>query len=76
MIGARQVEDRLRAEYIDLFPSMQRTLTALTTEVNHVLLSTILNLDRHEQILVKAPKGLRKRNRLVATPAGDGHVRR
>jgi ppGpp synthetase/RelA/SpoT-type nucleotidyltranferase len=53
MNGARQVEDRLRAEYVDLLPSMQRVLTALMTEVNHVLLSTILNLDRHEQILVK-----------------------
>jgi len=31
---------------------MQRTLTALMTEVNHVLLPTILNLDRYEQVLV------------------------
>jgi hypothetical protein len=53
MDGARQVEDRLRAEYVDLLPSMQRTLTALMTEVNHVLLSTILTLDRYEQIVVK-----------------------
>ncbi|HEV7427214.1 MAG TPA: hypothetical protein VGQ46_12680 [Thermoanaerobaculia bacterium] len=53
MNGARQVEDRLRAEYVDLLPSLQRTLTALMTEVNHVLLPTILDLDRHEQILVK-----------------------
>ena len=31
MNGARQVEDRLRAEYVDLLTSMQRTLTALMT---------------------------------------------
>jgi ppGpp synthetase/RelA/SpoT-type nucleotidyltranferase len=53
MTAARQVEDRLRAEYVDLLPSMQRTFTALMTEVNHVLLPTILTLDRYEQILVK-----------------------
>lgn len=53
MDGARQVEDRLRAEYVDLLPSMQRTLTALVTEVNHILLSAVLTLDRYEQILVK-----------------------
>jgi ppGpp synthetase/RelA/SpoT-type nucleotidyltranferase len=32
---------------------MQRTLTALLTEVNHVLLPAILELDGHEQIIVK-----------------------
>jgi len=53
MCAARQVEDRLRAEYVELLPAMQRTLTAMTTEVKHVLLSAILELDRYEQILVK-----------------------
>src|SRR5216684_3438828 len=53
MDGARQVEDRLRAEYVDLLPSMQRTLTALLTEVNHILVPAILTLDRYEQIIVK-----------------------
>jgi ppGpp synthetase/RelA/SpoT-type nucleotidyltranferase len=53
MGGARQVEDRLRAEYVGLLPSMQRTLTSLMTEVNHILLSAILALDRYEQIVVK-----------------------
>ena len=32
---------------------MQRTLTALLTEVNHVLLPAILRLDSYEQILIK-----------------------
>ncbi len=32
---------------------MQRTLTALLTEVNHILLPTILALDPYEQIIVK-----------------------
>jgi hypothetical protein len=53
MDEARQVEDRLRAEYVDLLPAMHRTLTALMTEVNHILLPAILGLGRHEQILVK-----------------------
>jgi len=53
MDSVRQVEDRLRAEYVDLVPSMQRTLTALLTEVNHILLSAILTLDPYEQIVVK-----------------------
>jgi len=73
MDGARQVEDRLRAEYVDLVPAMQRTLTALMTEVNHILLPAILRLDQYEQILVKgrvknsesAVDSLRRRQRLA-----------
>jgi ppGpp synthetase/RelA/SpoT-type nucleotidyltranferase len=73
MDDARQVEDRLRAEYVDLLPAMQRTLTALMTEVNHVLLPAILRLDRYEQIVVKgriknsesAVDSLRRRQRLA-----------
>jgi ppGpp synthetase/RelA/SpoT-type nucleotidyltranferase len=53
MDDTRQVEDRLRAEYVGLRPAMQRTLTALMTEVNYVLLPAILKLDRYEQIVVK-----------------------
>lgn len=72
MDDARQVEDRLRAEYVELLPAMHRTLTAMTTEVNHVLLAAILELDPHEQIVVKgrikdsesAVDSLRRRQRL------------
>jgi ppGpp synthetase/RelA/SpoT-type nucleotidyltranferase len=79
MDGARQVEDRLRAEYVDLLPPLQRTLTALMTEVNHVLLSAILRLDRYEQILVKgrvkdsesAVYSLRRRQRLARFEVAD-----
>jgi len=53
MDDTRQAEDRLRAEYVSLLPAMQRTLTALLTEVNHVLLPAILRLDSYEQILIK-----------------------
>jgi ppGpp synthetase/RelA/SpoT-type nucleotidyltranferase len=53
MDEARQAEDRLRAEYVGLLPAMQRTLTALITEVNYLLLPAILNLNRYEQIVVK-----------------------
>jgi hypothetical protein len=53
MNDARQAEDRLRAEYVELLPAMHRTLTAMTTEVNHILLPVILKLDSYEQILIK-----------------------
>ena len=72
MDDARQVEDRLRAEYVELLPAMHRTLTAMTTEVNHILLPAILELDPYEQIVVKgrmkdsesAVDSLRRRQRL------------
>jgi ppGpp synthetase/RelA/SpoT-type nucleotidyltranferase len=73
MDDARLVEDRLRAEYVALLPAMQRTLTGLMTEVNHLLLPAILDLDRYEKILVKgrikdsesALDSLRRRQRLA-----------
>ena len=60
MDDARQVEDRLRAEYVELLPAMHRTLTAMTTEVNHVLLAAILELDPPEQIVVKGESRIRR----------------
>jgi ppGpp synthetase/RelA/SpoT-type nucleotidyltranferase len=49
----RQVEDRLRADYFDLLPSLQRTLVALETEVNYLLLPLRLELDDYARILVR-----------------------
>jgi hypothetical protein len=49
----RQVEDRLRAEYVSLLPSLQRTLTALETEINYLLLPAKLQLDRYARIEVR-----------------------
>lgn len=54
MNDARPVEDRLRAEYVGLLPSMQRILTQLETEVRYALLPLTLSLDRYERILVRA----------------------
>lgn len=54
MNDARLVEDRLRAEYVVLLPSMQRILTQLETEVRYALLPSMLDLDRYERILVRA----------------------
>ena len=49
----RLVEDLLRAEYFGLVASMQRTLTALETEVNYLLLPSRLKLDPYARILVR-----------------------
>ncbi|HUP62457.1 MAG TPA: hypothetical protein VNA69_18780 [Thermoanaerobaculia bacterium] len=49
----RLVEDRLRAEYVGLLAAMQRTLVALETELNYLLLPAKLQLDRYERILVR-----------------------
>jgi len=49
----RLVEDRLRAEYFDLLPAMQRTLTALETEVSYLLLPASLRLDRYARMIVR-----------------------
>jgi ppGpp synthetase/RelA/SpoT-type nucleotidyltranferase len=49
----RLVEDLLRAEYFGLLAQMQRTLTALETEVNYLLLPSKLKLDPYARILVR-----------------------
>jgi len=49
----RLVEDLLRAEYVALLPSMQRTLTQVETEVRYALLPLTLPLDRYERVLVR-----------------------
>lgn len=49
----RLVEDRLRAEYFALLPSLQRTLTAVETEINYLLLPAKIELDRYARILVR-----------------------
>jgi len=49
----RLVEDLLRAEYFGLLAQMQRTLTALETEVNYLLLPAKLNLDSYARLLVR-----------------------
>lgn len=48
----RTVEDRLRAEYFDLVPDMQRTLVALDSDVRHHLLPVIISLNRYEQVRI------------------------
>jgi len=50
----RLVEDRLRAEYVNLLPAMKRIQVSMETEIRYLLLPTILGLDRHEQIVVRA----------------------
>jgi hypothetical protein len=52
MTSARTVEDRLRAEYFDLVPDMQRTLVALDSVVRQHLLSISVSLNRYEQVRV------------------------
>jgi ppGpp synthetase/RelA/SpoT-type nucleotidyltranferase len=54
MTEVRTVEDRLRAEYFELIPDMQRTLVALEADVRHQLLSVMMALKRYEQIRVTA----------------------
>lgn len=54
MGSTRTVEDRLRAQYFELLPGLQRTLTAIETEVRYALLPLTLELSRYERILVKA----------------------
>jgi len=53
MSEVRFVEDLLRAEYVALQPSMQRTLAQVETEVRYALLPLTLPLDRYERILVR-----------------------
>ena len=50
----RSVEDWLRAEYVSLLPGLQRTLTAIETEINYLLLPIKLGLDRYERVLVRS----------------------
>lgn len=50
----RTVEDYLRSEYVRLLPVMQRTLTAVETEVRHLLLDLTLGLHRYERVTVRA----------------------
>jgi ppGpp synthetase/RelA/SpoT-type nucleotidyltranferase len=52
MTSQRTVEDRLRAEYFDLIPDMQRTLVALDSVVRQHLLSISVSLNRYEQVRV------------------------
>jgi ppGpp synthetase/RelA/SpoT-type nucleotidyltranferase len=50
----RTVEDRLRAEYFELIPDMQRTLVALEADVRHHLLPVMIALNRYEQVRIAA----------------------
>lgn len=52
MTELRTVKDRLRAEYFELVPSMQRTLVALEADVRHLLLPVMIALDRYEQVRI------------------------
>src|SRR5437762_277696 len=52
MTEHRTVKDRLRAEYFELLPSMQRTLVALDAEVRHLLLPIMIALDQYEQVRI------------------------
>ena len=54
MTELRTVEDRLRAEYFELIPEMQRTLVALEAEVRHHLLSVMIALNRYEQVRISS----------------------
>jgi ppGpp synthetase/RelA/SpoT-type nucleotidyltranferase len=54
MTEARTVEDRLRAEYFELIPDMQRTLVALEADVRHHLLPVMIALKRYEQVRITA----------------------
>lgn len=52
MTEPRTVRDRLRAEYFELVPDMQRTLVALESDVRHLLLPVMIPLDRYEQVRI------------------------
>jgi len=54
MSELRTVEDRLRAEYFELIPDMQRTLVALEADVRHYLLPVMIALNRYEQVRIAA----------------------
>lgn len=54
MTELRTVEDRLRAEYFELIPEMQRTLVALEADVRHHLLPVMIALNRYEQVRIAA----------------------
>jgi len=52
MDSSRTVEDRLRAEYFDLLPTIRRTLLETETRVRRDLLDVSLGLERYERVLV------------------------
>lgn len=54
MTELRTAEDRLRAEYFELIPDMQRTLIALEANVRHYLLPVMIGLKRYEQVRIAA----------------------
>jgi len=54
MPGRRTAEDYLRSEYVRLLPSLQRTSTAVETEVRHLLLPLTIELDPYERVIVKS----------------------
>lgn len=54
MEDSRLIEDRLRAEYVRIDPVLRRTRLAIETEINYLLLPVTLELEKHEQILVRA----------------------
>lgn len=54
MTELRTVEDRLRAEYFELVPDMERTLVALDADVRHHLLPVMIALNRYEQVRITA----------------------
>lgn len=50
----RTIEDRLRSEYAELLPLMQRIRLAVETEVQHMLLPITLVLDPYERVVVRS----------------------
>lgn len=52
MTEQRTIDDRLRAEYFELVPDMQRTLVALDADIRHHLLPVLISLKRYEQIRI------------------------
>jgi len=50
----RTIEDRLRAEYFELIPDMQRTLVALEADIRHRLLPVMIVLNRYEHVRIAA----------------------
>ncbi|HZL25932.1 MAG TPA: hypothetical protein VFC39_05325 [Acidobacteriaceae bacterium] len=49
----RSIEDRLREEYFDLLPKMERVAQSFTTEIEYLLRLVRIELAPHESVIVK-----------------------
>jgi ppGpp synthetase/RelA/SpoT-type nucleotidyltranferase len=53
-MAGRTIEDRLRQEYFDLLPELDRTVESLQAQIQYHLLPVARQLKNHESLLVKS----------------------